>query len=43
MYWWKTAALAGHYAGMDAAMDWLVRRKNRIQGKLARRLLSNGL
>ncbi|MDE0715322.1 MAG: IS1634 family transposase, partial [Gammaproteobacteria bacterium] len=47
--WWGTTTLAEHYGVEDAgadelyrAMDWLVGRRNRIQGKLARRLLANG-
>ncbi len=47
--WWHTSTLAEHYAVTDAevdelyaAMDWLSKRQNRIQGKLARRLLADG-
>ncbi|MCY4148878.1 MAG: IS1634 family transposase [Gammaproteobacteria bacterium] len=47
--WWNATTLAEHHGVADAevdelygAMDWLVRRQNRIQGKLARRLLADG-
>ena len=46
--WWNTTTLADSFGVADvevdevyAAMDWLLRRKNRIQGKLARRLLGD--
>ena len=46
--WWNTTTLAEYYGVADApvdelyaAMDWLVRRQNRIQGKLAKRLLAD--
>ena len=47
--WWHTSTLAEEFgvadAGVDelyAAMDWLLRRRNRIQGKLAKRLFREG-
>jgi len=47
--WWNTTTLAGHYGVADAevdepyaAMDWLVKRRNRIQGRPARRLPADG-
>ena len=47
--WWQTSTLAQTFgvgdAGVDelyGAMDWLLKRQNRIQGKLARRLFTEG-
>ena len=47
--WWHSSTLAEEFgvadAGVDelyAAMDWLLRRRNRIQGKLAKRLFREG-
>ena len=47
--WWRTTTLAESFAVGDAtaddlyaAMDWLLKRQNRIQGKLAKRLLGDG-
>ncbi len=47
--WWNTTTIGERFAVSDAevdelyaAMDWLMDRKNRIQGKLAKRLLEAG-
>ena len=47
--WWHCSTLAEEFgvgdAGVDelyGAMDWLLRRRNRIQGKLAKRLFREG-
>ena len=47
--WWNSVSLAAVFGVEDAiaddlyaAMDWLLQRQNRIQGKLARRHLANG-
>ncbi len=47
--WWDTTTFAEHFNVVDAkvdelygAMDWLLTRQNRIQGKLAKRHLNDG-
>ena len=47
--WWHATTLPDHFDLRDttaedlyAAMDWLLKRQHRIQGKLARRHLANG-